>query len=183
MRDSTRLQYIFIFEEGNIIMDKFIEKLSSYNLLNNLLPGAVVYILLDKMLSFSNQKINVMEELFLFYFVGMIASRMGSIIIEPICKKIKFVQYAEYNDYLDAIKIDSNIATLLESNNMYRTFLSGMILILLIKVYLVIVAKVYTNESFLQIAFFFALVVLFAFSYRKQTSYIKRRVEKVIQRK
>ena len=164
-------------------MDKFIEKLSPYNLLNNLLPGAVVYILLDKMLNLGTQGINVAEELFLFYFVGMIASRIGSIIIEPICKIIKFVQYAEYKDYLDAIKIDPNISTLLESNNMYRTFLSGMILIILVKVYLVIVTKVYSNECFLQIALLGALVVLFALSYRKQTSYIKRRVEKAIQRK
>lgn len=127
-------------------------------------------------------KVNVLEELFLFYFVGMVVSRIGSIIIEPICKKTKFVQYAEYSNYLDAINIDHDISVLLEANNMYRTFLSGMILILLFKVSSIIVQNIQFTEYILHLIIIVSLALLFAFSYRKQTSYIKKRIEKALKR-
>ena len=72
-------------------MENILEKLDSYNILNNLLPGVILDYLLKKMLGFDLVEGSILENLFLYYFLGMIVSRIGSHVIEPICKKIKWV--------------------------------------------------------------------------------------------
>lgn len=36
----------------------------------------------------------------------MVTSRIGSIIVEPVCKKFKIVKYVEYKDYVNVCKKD-----------------------------------------------------------------------------
>lgn len=159
-------------------MEKLLEKISSYNLLNNLLPGATVCYLLKFFIGIDIIQTNIIDNLFIFYFMGMVVSRIGSLIIEPICKKIKLLSYADYKSYLIACKNDEKIETLLEINNTYRTFLAGCVFILVIWGY-------YKAGQHFKILFDIApvltiilLTCLFAFSYKKQTNYIKLRVEK-----
>lgn len=42
---------------------------------------------------------NIIESLFVYYFVEMVISREGSIFIEPVLEKVKFVKKLEYSDY------------------------------------------------------------------------------------
>ena len=72
-------------------MEKLAEKLDSYDILNNLLPGIVLDFLLEKILGINLVNGNMVENLFVFYFIGMIVSRIGSLVLEPICKRIKWV--------------------------------------------------------------------------------------------
>lgn len=160
-------------------MEKIFEKISSYNILNNLLPGATVCFLINYVAGVNIIRASIVDNLFIFYFVGMIISRIGSIVIEPICKKIKFVTYSDYKDYISACKNDVKIETLLEVNNMYRTFFSGCLFVLLVWGYNEVGQR---HQILLNIApeiIVVLLIVLFAFSYRKQTKYIKSRVEKI----
>lgn len=160
-------------------MEKFIEKLSTYNILNNILPGVVFSYLCNRMLGIQLVDNSIVENLFIFYFIGMVISRIGSIIVEPVCKKCKIVQYAQYKDYVNASKKDEKILVLLETNNTYRTMVALGILLLLFKLFLwlkEILCWFSVASNWIIIG---CLILLFGFSYRKQTKYVRDRVEVV----
>ncbi len=156
-------------------MEKLLEKLTSYNLFNYLLPGIIFSVLLETTTNYSIIHKDIMIEAFLAYFIGLIISRVSSIIIEPLLKKIKFVKFADYKDFVLASESDKKIELLSESNNMYRVFISLFFILTIIILY----------EKFLQDMFseytsyivIIGLLTLFLFSYRKQTSYITERIE------
>ena len=77
-------------------MDNFMEKLSSYNILNNLFPGAVYCFLMKFICSVDFISDNIISDILIYYFVGMIISRLGSVVIEPLYKKIRIVSFADY---------------------------------------------------------------------------------------
>lgn len=154
-------------------MDKIFEKISSYNVMTNLLPGIVFKEFIP--LNFSQN--SLMENIFLWYFLGMIISRFGSVIIEPICKKVKFVMYSDYKAFKIASLKEGKIEILLETNNMYRSFFALFVLIIIIKAYIVVgICIPFLLES-RDVILIFLLTILFAYSYKKQTSYIKSSVE------
>jgi len=156
-------------------MDKLLEKLTSYNLFNYLLPGIIFSVLLEKTTSYSIIHKDIMIEAFLAYFLGLVISRISSIIIEPLLKKIKFVKFAEYKDFVLASKSDEKIELLSESNNMYRVFVSLFFILIAIVLYEKFLQDIFVEyESFMVII---GLFFIFLFSYRKQTSYITKRIE------
>ena len=118
---------------------------------------------------------NIILNLFIYYFIGLVISRIGSVIIEPFLKKIKFVQFASYEDYVKQEKKDKRIVILNEHNNMFRTFLALMVVLGITKIYQYISIK-FCFSQYNCIILIVVLLVLFLFSYRKQTSYIRRRV-------
>lgn len=122
-------------------MEKILEKLDSYNILNNLLPGIVLNFLLERIIGVKIVEGNIIEDLFVFYFMGMVVSRFGSLVIEPICKKIKWVKYADYGEFVKASRKDEKVNVLSEVNNSYRTVFSVCIVVLIAKVYLILISK------------------------------------------
>ena len=156
-------------------MEKLLAKLSSYNLFNYLLPGIIFSILLENITSYSIMHKDIMIEAFLAYFIGLIISRISSLVVEPILKKIKFIKFFEYKDFVLASEKDKKIELLSELNNMYRVFISLFFILITIVLY----------EKFLQDMFveytsyivIIGLLILFLFSYRKQTSFIINRIE------
>ena len=167
-----------LFCRGRNSMEKIFEKIGSYNLLNNMLPGSVFVYLLKGFVGIDILQKDVVNNLFLFYFIGMIISRIGSLVVEPICKKVKFVVYANYGAFLEACKTDLKIDALSEINNTYRTFFAGILTILGIWGYKKIGEYIPLLMNILPFVVVIFLLCLFAFSYRKQTSYIRSRVEK-----
>ena len=158
-------------------MENFLNRISSYNILNNFIPGAVFLYLSDKILGIDFLVENQILNLALIYFMGMVASRVGSIFIESIFEEIKFIQRTKHKDFVKAEKKDSKISALLETCNMYRT-LVGMILLLFAEFVFVILCRCCPCvEKFKFVILCMILFLLFAFSYRKQTGYIKRRVK------
>lgn len=169
------------------ILKQIVEKISSYNIFNNLYPGILFIYLLKFMFEINILLDNWFENLIVFYFVGMVLSRIGSIIIEPIMKKIKVIKYAPYSDYVKASSIEPLIDTLSEVNNTYRTLLSTFICAFMYKVYISINEICLKNEvTFLQEnkdwILLILLIILFSFSYVKQTFYVRKRVESVLKR-
>jgi hypothetical protein len=67
---------------------------------------------------------------FLYYFVGLIINRVGSLVIESLALKYKFVIYKPYSEYIKASEKDSKLDILSETNNMFRSF-AGLFLVLL----------------------------------------------------
>lgn len=102
-------------------MESLLEKISSYNILNNLIPGAV-FVFLGKLLDIISLPLDgIVESIFIYYFCGMIISRIGSLVIEGIFERLKWIKYASKAEYVAAVKKDARIESLLETSNMYRT--------------------------------------------------------------
>lgn len=160
-------------------MENFLEKISSYNILNNLIPGAVFLCLSDKIFGIDFLVENQILNLALIYFVGMIASRIGSLCVEEILKRTKIVRYADYKDFVKAEKKDLKIRVLLETSNMYRTFAGAFVLMFIEFGFMELCVFCPCVEKFKFAIFCVALFSLFVFSYKKQTAYIKSRVENI----
>ena len=158
-------------------MEKLIEKLSSYNILNNLIPGAAFIWLSNLFGIFAISQDSIIEKLFIYYFCGMIVSRIGSIVIEKICLERKIISYVPKKEYVEAAKRDKVIEELLETSNLYRTC-AGMILTIgVCKIY-VIGAQYFNLLSLLnKWLILILLFVLFFAAFCKQTKHISIRIE------
>lgn len=163
-------------------MKEFFDKLSSYNLFNYLLPGIIFAIFVEVLTSYSILTDNIIIGLFLYYFIGLIISRIGSLIIEPLLIKLKFIKFGEYADFLKASTIDKEIKTLSESNNMFRTFLSSFFILLLINFYEFIDNKLSIPDELGLVLGLILLITIFLFAYKKQTSYITKRINYLVKK-
>ena len=77
-------------------MKELLDKLStSYNLFNYLLPGTIFVAAAQRISAHTFKDENIVVELFLYYFIGMVISRVESLAIEPALKKLKFIEFAE----------------------------------------------------------------------------------------
>ena len=116
-------------------MKDILDKISSYNLFNYLLPGILFVYISKYFTDFDFVQTDTLIGAFFYYFVGMIVSRFGSLFIEPILKKIGFLKFADYKNYVSASKLDSKIELFSEINNTYRTLISTMFLLGVLKFY------------------------------------------------
>jgi signal transduction histidine kinase len=160
-----------------------IEKISSYNLFNNLLPGILFVYAISNITHFNLLVDNVLIAIFLYYFVGLVISRFGSLVIQPLLAKVKFIRFADYKDFLSASEKDGKIELLSEVNNMFRTFISFFVFVSLTLIYDKIAVRFCIPIENTIIALIIALLVLFLFSYRKQTAFIRKRVERLNNKK
>ena len=156
------------------------DKIGSYNLFNYLLPGSLYLGYLQISLPYDFSDENIVLVGFLAYFLGLVVSRIGSLIVEPFLKYIKFVQFKDYKEFVIASSKDVKLETLSEQNNTYRTIVALLLTIggsILFK--WVIDAFDFSNETTIFILILI-LVSLFLGAYRKQTKYITQRIERVI---
>jgi len=156
-------------------MNELLSKLSSYNILNYLVPGAVFSILAERMSLIKSPDL-IAEQLVWFYFMGMVISRLGSIIVEPILKSIGFVNYSDYGDYLAACRIDQKIEIMVEASNTYRTIATVFLSLLICTLFMSASEWFEIDERLrgnIAIALLFALFLL---SFRKQVNFITGRV-------
>lgn len=160
-------------------MKNLLEKLSSYNIFNYLLPGVVFVAISSSMTSYNLVQDDIVIGVFLYYFIGLVISRIGSIVVEPFLKWSRFVHFSDYRDYVRASEKDKLLEVLSEANNMYRTFLSLFLCLSIFKAFEAITAYYPSLNEWLPVIIVLGLITLFAFSYRKQTSYISRRVSSV----
>lgn len=157
-------------------MKDLLDKLSSYNIFNYLLPGIIFVVLAEKLTSFSFVQKDIVLGVFLYYFIGLVISRIGSLFIEPILKKIKFITFASYSEFVSTSKEDAKLDTLSEVNNMYRTFCSLFMFLIILKCYELISTKYPVVTGWNSEMLAIGLLALFLFAYKKQTKYITKRV-------
>jgi len=157
-------------------MKDLLEKLSSYNLFNNFFPGILFATLVDQITSYKFLMNDIVVGVFLYYFYGIIIGRVGSLIIEPLFKRFRIIQFAPYPDFIRASQKDSKIELLSESNNMYRTLISVFFCLLILMSFEKLGQHVaFINDHSHLIGAVF-LILLFGISYRKQTAYIRSRI-------
>ena len=72
-------------------MNEFIKKISTYDLFVNFIPGCIFVWYLqeykDIKLASDNDVLTIPTILVLCYAIGLINNRLGSLIIEPLCKR------------------------------------------------------------------------------------------------
>jgi hypothetical protein len=157
-------------------MESVLEKISSYNIFNYLLPGALFSYVLPMVTTYNVDQKNLILAAFVYYFVGMVISRIGSLFVEPPLRKIGFLKFSDYSDFVRASAHDEKLETLSEVNNTYRTLCALILSLVLAWAYgaagqewpVLLPLTPYLLGGF--------IFVLFIFSYRKQTSYITKRV-------
>lgn len=160
-------------------MESFLNKISEYNLFNYLLPGFVFIYLVEKQYAVVVLHEQILVNLFVAYFIGMVISRIGSVLVEKLYKTLRIVKYSEYKDYLVAEKEDKKLKTLVQENNTYRTMcalffmLNVIFIVFCIKSNFINVFSVYDVVNIL-------MLFLFSLAFRKQTDFIRRRVEGVL---
>lgn len=160
-------------------MSNIIEKLGSYQILTNLLPGSFFGLALKFFFGLSLPTQNIGEDIVVYYFMGLIINRMGSLVVEPVLKRSRFIRHAPYFDFVRAENADSKIDTLSEMNNYIRSLLTCVLLLPVMWILQALSLKwlwFSMNWKWTTIAF---LIVLFLLSYRKQTGYVHKRVEAV----
>ncbi len=160
-------------------MNNVIEKLGSYQIMTNLLPGAFFGIALRFFFELSLPTENIGEEILVYYFIGFAINRIGSLIVKPILEKMKFIQEAPYPDYLKAVKVDAKLDILSETNNYFRSSLTCFVLLPIVALMHMLIANVSWIEKCWKGCVIAFLIVLFLFSYRKQTDIVKRRTEAI----
>lgn len=158
-------------------MKDIIYKISSYNIFNYLFPGVLFVVIAKKMTDYNFVQDDNILGSFLYYFIGMVISRFGSVIIEPFLKKVNFLKFREYNKYVSTSKKDSKIEILSEVNNTYRTLNAMIFLLLLIKLFNYLSIKFEFDNSVSILTLTILIFILFIFSYRKQTNYITKRID------
>ena len=158
-------------------MKELLDKISSYNIFNYLFPGILFAVISKQLTGYSFLQDNLIIGAFVYYFIGLVISRFGSLSIEPLLRKLSFLKFANYKDFVSASKKDSKIELLSEINNMYRTLSSMFVLLLLLKLYELIESKVPILKDWSTYILLALLLVMFLFSYRKQTNYITKRIK------
>ena len=157
-------------------MNDILDKISSYNIFNYLLPGTLFAVISDAYSSYSFVQDDVFVGVFAYYFIGLVISRIGSLVIEPLLKKSGFLKFADYDKFLAASKVDKKLDELSEANNMYRTMCSLFIFVLGLLVFDAVASEVPYLRDGAPYVVVVILLILFIFSYRKQTRYIVQRV-------
>lgn len=154
-------------------MSELLQKLSTYNIFNYLFPGVVFVILLNRYTGINLAVDDVILGMFLYYFFGLVLSRVGSILIEPAIRCTKIVEFSDYASFVRASKLDDKIELLSEVNNMHRTIIAMLGVLLVISI-------CNGSATCRLTAVLLGIVILFILSYRKQTSFITKRIEETL---
>lgn len=158
-------------------MNELLNKISSYNLFNYLLPGVIFAVLASEITRYPLVQRDIFTGAFLYYFIGLVVSRFGSLIVEPLLKWLSFVKFADYKDFVAVSKQDEKLEVLSEVNNTYRTLCSVFSLLLILKLYAKIEERVAFLKEWDSLILLVLLLMMFLFSYRKQSTYITKRIK------
>lgn len=158
-------------------MAELLDKISSYNLFNYLLPGVLFAVFASKLTHYSFLGYDLVVAAFLYYFAGLVISRFGSLVVEPLFKRFGLVKYADYKTFVAACKTEPKLELLSEVNNTYRTLISLFVLLLCLKLYERVASYWAFLEKYHVIVLISLLAITFSFAYRKQTEYVKKRVK------
>lgn len=173
MKKHVKKQYM------ESIITKLSEKISHYEILNNLIPGTALCFILSY-LGYPILDYGVGTCAMICYLVGLINNRFSSLIIEGVCRTTKFVKWRKYELYNLAKKERPFVETMLENANMYRAFVS----VFFVSLVAYGIQKILPKSTFLQdyglCILLSSLFLLFLFSYRKQVNkYVVKSIDEV----
>lgn len=146
-----------------------IDKLSSYNLFNYLFPGCVFIIILDKTTDLLPYSFEFsLRDVILIYFIGLIVSRIGSLIIEGALNFFLDIGKIDMQELLEKLIKNIKFEIIFEAMNMYRTLAANLILLSLLTIIDLILHCFNCVISILVAFSEMSLSVLFTIAYCKQ---------------
>lgn len=162
------------------ILSSVLSKISSYNILNYMIPGAVGLFFIDKVMEYTTIETWPAYIICIaVYFMGLVFNRVGSVVIEPWYKCLKIVVYTPYADFVKAERNDVRLTTLSEVNNSYKTYTAESLLLFIACIVLDLHRETNLLCDWVRLISLFALYILFSFSYHKQTAYIGKRTKSI----
>lgn len=160
-------------------MNTLLDKISSYNLFNYLLPGVLFAALGERITDYKLIQSDIVVGLFVYYFIGLVISRIGSLVLAPLLSGIRFIQFAPYPDFVRASKADPIVPILSEQNNTYRTLSALILCLVALKLYEYVVCWLGMTATTSMTVFLGFLFVVFLLAHRKQTKFITDRIAQV----
>lgn len=161
-------------------MNGFLEKLSSYNLFNNLFPGVIFVVLARLTTKYDLVQDDLLVGVFLYYFVGMIIGRLGSLIVEPFLRWCSFMPGTNYPRFIRASSKEPRLEVLSEVNNTYRTVVAMFLALLVLFLIQFLETSFTILVAYRGVAAIVLLGVTMAFAYRKQDLYVERRINEAL---
>ena len=151
------------------------DKLDAYNLVANLVPGAA----LTYALHFSHFPTPPPDKFGAFLLVAFVAgvttNRLGSLILDPVLRRIKFLKPKDYGSFLKREKEDQKLDALVANSGLYRTFFAAGLIYLVALVSSKIITEVSSQTLFTSLVVLGMTVFLFAL--QKEDCYIHSRIE------
>ena len=157
-------------------MEKFFDKLSSYEILNNLIPGSLFGILLPFFVPVEYPNWSGLEKIVIAYVAGVIISRFGSLLMSTISKNTNLISDYTYENYIVASERDKKIEILNSTGNMYRSLLSVFILLGAAWILHHTQIRLAIPQTVFNVIGLIALIILMMYAYKKQTKFICKRV-------
>lgn len=158
-------------------MKEVFGKLDTYEILTNLFPGVFFGLGLNFLLDFQLPTGGVINDIFAYYFLGLIVGRFGSVVVEPCLEKLRLIRYSPYLAFLKAEKCDAKIPSLLTASNYFRSLLAGVLLFPVVWCLKFLALRWDWFGLHWKAVLVLALVLLLFASYKKQIGFIRARVE------
>ncbi len=159
-------------------MEKIIEKIDKYELINHIIPGSIFLLFLNFYYDYKIIELGAFYFILLSYSVGIIIGRLGSLIFgKLIFKKLKINGGREYKRYIAACKKDEKINVLITSKNMYRNFSISFLLMIIFILIKYITPKVHFNKEIIIVVGILLLIILFVYSTIHIGNYIDERID------
>ncbi len=158
-------------------MEKIIDKVSNYHIFNYIVPGVLFLLLCKNYLYINLNEEKLIYFFFVAYFVGIIISRISSLITEKIIYFIFKIKKETYEDYIKSSKKDEKIEILMQDGNMYRNLCTMLLIAVIIKIIKLFKLHLLINREITIILTFLLLISIFVSSYIKQIKYIISRIK------
>lgn len=152
-------------------------KISVYEWFNHFFPGVLFGSYLVWSQNLRLDPVNITDGVMLFcsvYFVGLTISRLGSLIVQPIAKRIKLIKWS--TEYYEAEKNDPKLKALLKDFNLFRNIIATDLLCILVTACQNMTDQLKGLAAFFTIAIEIIILVIFLASYRRQSKYIINRI-------
>lgn len=161
-------------------MANALSKISAYELFTIFFPGVLTVGYALWVLDIKISDNGIFQYVFMFcaaYLCGIVISRLGSILVQPLAKKMGFIDWSD--GYYIAEKHDGKISILQKDLNMYRSLVIASLIAIVLAIYSVLCGNMDEDMyMFLVISLLFLLVVSLS-SYRRQSKYITERINAV----
>lgn len=163
-------------------MENLINSISKYQLAINLIPGYIFAILLQQYAHIVLLEGDVLQDVFVSYFVGLIIGRVGSIIVEGLMCIFDgtYISAPGYDRKIKAERIDPKIEILDRQCTIYRNCCAGCCCVIIG----IIINCLFGDGIFLSlgkyILIFLILTVLLLVAMDKQCTYVNNRIRMAI---
>ena len=155
-------------------MERLLEKIDSYNLFTNIIPGYLMLIFNVYYLDLF--ELNIIEQILIAYFIGLTINRLGSIFTEKILLKFTKEKGESYDKYILASNNDKKINVLLQERNTYRTFCTLFIVCIIELIFIKVINIFNLSEYIVILLVSIVFSIIYAISFCKYNKVIADRI-------